>query len=191
MFFISVSLVLSLWPQHGPPLLPKASPRGATRDPCPGRGSRRCGQQAEAAHSQPLLAALQGPLGLAPAARSRGPGKAPTALGPDSLLSPLPARPCSSGGGRWPRATRHPGLVSQAHATQHHVRKLTRLGVRSREPGLEEGAAHPARQGLPAPQQALQRAPRGPASWRSLQEVRPKAKRPGPGPGRKGTPEQA
>ena len=94
----------------GPPLLPKASPRGATRGPqCPGRGSRRGGQRAGHAQLAPARC-LQGLCGGCPPAppplRAQG---SPCSLGSRlPALSPLLTRPHSAGSPLAPEQRRAP-----------------------------------------------------------------------------------
>lgn len=79
------------------------------------------------------------------AAPAQGPGKPLQPWGQTPCPEPPPRPSAFLGGPCWPQSnTGCPGLgLPGVHCTQHHVRKLTRLGVRSREPG-PEGEAPPA-----------------------------------------------
>lgn len=116
MFFISVSLVFksqTAGTQQRSSTAAKGQSQALLGGHSAQEGLRRCGQQA--GHAQPAPArCLQGLWDCPRHHPGSGPRKAPTALGPDSLLSPLLARPCSSGGplaqsnarAPWPRSPR-------------------------------------------------------------------------------------
>lgn len=110
MFFISVSLVFKSQQQalnSGPPLLPKASPRGATRGPqCPGGAPAL---RAAGRHAQPAPARASRVSGLSPAPPPLRAQESPYSLGARLLLSLLPS--VLLRGPRWPQSNAgHPGL---------------------------------------------------------------------------------
>lgn len=121
MFFISVSLVFKSQTagtqQRSSAAAKGQSQRRHSRATVPREGLPAL-WAAGRAHTASPCSLPPGSLGLSPGTTPRsGPREAPTALGPDSLPSPLLARPCSSGGPAGPRAT--PGAlawVSQVRA---------------------------------------------------------------------------
>ena len=196
MFFISVFLVfksqIADTQQQSPTAAKGQSQRCYSRAAVPREGLQAWRAGGARAASPRLLppGSLRGlSLSTAPA---QGPGKPLQPWGQTPCPEPPPRPSAFLEGPRWPQSNAGcPGLgLPGVHCTQHHVRKLTRLGVRSREPGRSGRRRLPCHRRASTSTAGSAQAPRGPFPW-SLQRSDPKSKRPGPDPAdRKGKPEQ-